>query len=166
MKVTQILAISTLALAAGAVLADEVPGAPLTRAEVRQQVLDARANGTLAHAGEVGPEEMTPYKRQILAPSTLTRAQEKVDVLQARAAHALAHTGSVAPEEEMESARANPSTSTLTRGEVKAEVLQARADGTLIPAGQGEYSQTDGAAVHMAHAAKTQSQRVAARATN
>ena len=139
MKAKQLFfAVTALALASGAVLAQDV--APLTRAEVKQQVLDARANGTLRHAGDAAPEEMTPYKAQIEARSTLSRAQENAAVLQARADHELAHTGSVAPEEDMEYAQAHPSTSTLTRAEVKEQVLEARADGTLIPAGQGEFA--------------------------
>jgi hypothetical protein len=138
MKVKQLLALTALTVAAGAVLADDAP--PLAREQVRQSVLDARANGTLRHAGDTGPEEMTPYKAQLATPSTITRGQEKAGVLQARAAGTLAHAGSVAPEEEMEFAQAHPSTSTLTRAEVKAEVLEARANGTLIPAGEGEYS--------------------------
>jgi hypothetical protein len=138
MKSKQLSALCALALATGAVFAREA--APLTRAEVNQQVLDARANGTLRHAGETGPEEMTPYKAQVEARSTLTRAQENAAVLRARAAHELAHAGSVAPEEEMEYAQAHPSTSTLTRAEVRDQVLEARANGTLIPAGQGEYA--------------------------
>ena len=140
MKVKQLFALTALTLAAGAVLAQEAPGTPLTRAEVEQSVLDARANGTLLHAGDAGPEETTQYKAQLASPSTVTRSQEKASVLQARAANALAHTGSVGPEEEMEFVQAHPSTSTLTRAEVKAEVLEARANGTLIPAGEGEYS--------------------------
>jgi len=138
MKAKQLFTIAALALASGAVFAQEA--APLTRAEVAQQVLDARANGTLRHAGDAAPEEMTPYKAQIEARSTLSRAQENAAVLQARADHELAHTGSVAPEEDMEYAQAHPSTSTLTRADVKEQVLEARADGTLIPAGQGEFA--------------------------
>jgi hypothetical protein len=140
MNAKQLLALTALTLAAGAALADDATGTPLTRAEVVQSLLDARANGTLRHAGEIGPEETTPYKAQIAAPSTLTRVQENASVLQARATGTLAHAGGIAPEEEMEYARAHPSTSTLSRADVKAEVLEARADGTLIPAGQGEYS--------------------------
>jgi hypothetical protein len=155
MKVKQLFALSALALATGAVLAQEAPVQPLTRAEVRQQVLDARADGTLRHAGETGPEEMTPYKAQIQARSTLTRGQENRAVLQARSAGQLAHTGSVAPEEEMEFARAHPSTSTLTRAEVKEQVLEARADGTLIPAGQGEFADATRAYAPTAFAVKT-----------
>ena len=68
------------------------------------------------------------------------RGQEKAIVQQARAAGQLAHAGDVAPEEEMKYAQAHPSTSTLTRAEVKEQVLEARANGTLIPAGEGEFS--------------------------
>jgi len=140
MKVRQLFAVTALTLAAGAVLAQEASDTPLTRDEVRQSVLDARANGTLIHAGDAGPEETTQFKAQLASPSPVTRSQEKASVLQVRAANALAHTGSVGPEEEMEFAQAHPSTSTLTRAEVKAEALDARANGTLIPAGEGEYS--------------------------
>ena len=164
MTIKQLFALSALALATGAVLAQEAPAAPLTRAQVRQQVLDARANGTLAHTGDVGPEEMTPYKAQIEAPSTLTRAQESAAVLQARAAHQLAHTGSVAPEEDMQYALAHPSTSTLTRADVKEQVLEARANGTLIPAGEAEYSDASPATAHQAYARRGQvTQQMAAR---
>lgn len=69
-------------------------------------------------------------------------------MLRARAAHQLAHAGSVAPEEEMAYAQAHPSISTLTRAEVKQQVLEARANGTLIPAGQGEYADVPGEARH------------------
>ena len=82
------------------------------------------------------------------APPTLTRAEAKNAVLQARAAHQLAHAGAVAPEEEMAYARAHPSTSTLTRAEVRQQVREARANGTLIPAGQGEYADLPGKARH------------------
>jgi hypothetical protein len=164
MFINQLLALTALTLATGAVLAQEAPAAPLTRAQVRQQVLDARANGTLRHAGEAGPEEMTPYKAQVEAPSTLTRARENAAVLQARASHQLAHTGSVAPEEETEYARAHPSTSTLARADVKEQVLQARANGTLIPAGQAEYSDSPPVTVHPAYARQGQvTQEMAAR---
>jgi hypothetical protein len=40
----------------------------------------------------------------------------------------------------MEYAQAHPATSTLTRADVKEQVLEARANGTLIPAGQGEFA--------------------------
>ena len=115
MKAKHIFTVAAFALAASAAFAQQA--APLTRAEVKQQVLAARANGTLSHAGEAGPEEMTLYRAQVEAPPTLTRAERKNAVLQARAANQLAHAGAVAPEEEMAYARAHPSTSTLTRAE-------------------------------------------------
>ena len=139
MNATRFFATAALTLAAGAALADEAPAAPLTRAEVAQSVLDARANGTLRHAGDIAPEEQTQARQELAAPSSVTRAQESSNVLQARAAGALAHTGSAAPEDDMRFAQAHPSISTLTRAEVKADVLEARANGTLTPAGEAEY---------------------------
>jgi hypothetical protein len=146
MKANQIVTITALVLVAGGAFAQEA--APVSRADVKQQVLAARANGTLRHAGEAGPEEMTPYRAEVEAPATLTRAEGKNGVLQARAAHQLAHAGAVAPEEEMRYAQAHPSTSTLTRFEVKQQVLEARANGTLIPAGQGEIGGVPARAGH------------------
>ena len=96
MKAKQIFTITALALAAAGAFAQQA--APASRAEVKQEVLAARANGTLRHAGEAGPEEMTPYRAQVEAASTLTRAEGKNAVQQARAAHQLAHAGAVAPE--------------------------------------------------------------------
>jgi hypothetical protein len=142
MKAKQIFTIAAVAFAAGGAIAQQA--APLSRADVRQEVLAARAIGTLRHAGEAGPEEMTPYKSQVEAAPTLTRAEARNAVREARAAHQLAHAGAVAPEEEMRYARAHPSNSTLTRAEVRQQVREARANGTLIPAGQGEYAGATG----------------------
>ena len=139
MNVKQIVALTALALATGAAIAQDAAGPSLTRAEVRQSVLDARAAGRLAHAGTVAPEEEMRNAQAHPSTSTLTRAEQEVNVRQARAAGQLAHTGAAAPEEEMKYARAHPSTSTLTRREVKAEVMEARANGMLIPAGEGGY---------------------------
>ena len=138
MKAKQLLTLAALSLAAGVVLADEAPGAPLTRAQVAQSVLAARAAGSLTPAGEAydGP----PAQAVAGTPSELTRAARKADVMQARSAGTLPHAGSVAPEEEMAYAQAHPSRSTLTRAEVNAEVLQARANDQLVPAGEAEYS--------------------------
>ena len=73
MKTKQVFSVAAFALAASAAFAQQA--APLTRAEVKQQVFAARANGTLRHAGEAGPEEMTPYKAQVESTPTLTRAE-------------------------------------------------------------------------------------------
>jgi hypothetical protein len=143
MKFNQLFALAAIALSCGAVSAQQAsvtPATPLTRAQVRQSVLEARLAGRLAHTGSVAPEEEMKAARAHPSSSTLTRAEQGDSVRQARAAGRLAHAGSVAPEEEMMLARAHPSTSTLSRAEVKSEVIEARANGTLIPAGEGGYA--------------------------
>jgi hypothetical protein len=152
MKIKPLVAFGTLALAAGAALAQQAGTVPLSREEVRRQVLEARANGTLSHAGDAAPEEWTEYRAQLDAPSTLTRADLKAVVRQARAAGELAHAGPVAPEEEIKYARAHPWTPTLTRAEVKQAVLEARASGTLIPAGEGAFADGPLVARHTTYA--------------
>ena len=138
MKVEQLFTLAALALAGTAVLADEAPGAPLTRAEVAQSVLAARAAGELAPAG---PAYDGPPARVAAGTSPqLTRSAAKAEVLQARAAGTLPHAGSVAPEEEMAYVQSHPSVSILTRAQVEGEVLQARAHDQLVPAGEAEYS--------------------------
>jgi hypothetical protein len=130
--------LAALVLANGAVLAQSTGNAPLTREDVVQQVLKARVDSVLGHAGEFGPEETT-YKAQIEAAPTLTRAQVHAAVLRARAARELAHAGSVGPEEEMAHARAHPWTSALTRADVQQQVREALADGSLSPGNAGRY---------------------------
>ena len=137
MKVHRICTIAAVALAATGAFAEQA--SPVTRQQVRQEVLAARANGTLAHAGDAAPEERTAYKAQVEAPSTLTRAEAQKAVLEARARHQLAHAGTIAPEEEMAHARAHPSTSTVARADVGRQVREARASGTLLPAGEGSF---------------------------
>jgi hypothetical protein len=157
MKVKQLFALSALALATGAVLAQE---APVTRAEVVQSVLAARAAGTLIPAGQ----GVTPgYPRAGAPVSSLTRAQVKSDVAQARADGELVPAGNGTLGDETY-ARAVAAPSTLARDQVKDEVLQARADGTLIPAGQGEFAGPESGAVHLArHATPATSQTAAIR---
>ena len=162
MQVKQLFALTAMALAGSAVLADEAPGAPLTRAEVVQSVLAARAAGTLVPAGESGYLEAP---QAAVAASGRTKAEVRAEVLQARADGTLRHAGEVAPEELMADARAHPSTSTLTRAEVKAEVLQARANGTLVPAGEGELA-VAGPARGITYAVAPSSQRFASRGAN
>jgi hypothetical protein len=161
MQVKQLFALTALALAAGAVLADQA-AVPLTRAEVEQSVLAARAAGTLMPAGEGDyPDNM----HIDAAPSGRTRAQARAEVLQARAEGTLRHAGEEDPEELMAYDQKHPSTSLLTRAEVKAEVLQARADGELIPAGEGEYPGAE-PATQTARVAATPGQTVASRGAN
>lgn len=132
------VALALVATAASA-FADQSANPALTRAQVVQSVLDARASGTLRHAGEAGPEEYMEYARAHPYKSSLTRLDEKTAVLAARSDGTLRHAGQTAPEELMEYSRAHPSQSTLTRAQVDAQVLQARAAGTLVPAGEGAY---------------------------
>jgi hypothetical protein len=85
MQVKQLIALSALAVAASAALADDPTPEPkltvstLTRAEVKGDVLQARARGELLAAGE---EELVAAAP---ARSTLSRAAVKAEVLQARA---------------------------------------------------------------------------------
>ena len=135
MKVRQLFALTALALAGTAVLADEAPGAPLTRAEVVQSVLAARAAGTLMPAG--GSNYAPGYpKAGDPTTSGLTRAQEEAQVLQARADGTLLAAGDADPGYP----KASDTRSTLARSQVKAEVLQARANGELVATGEAaEY---------------------------
>jgi len=139
MKVKQFFAFTALALAGSAVFADQAPTAPLTRAEVAQSVLAARADGTLIPAGE--DAEGAWYSPADAAPSTLTRAQVQAEVRQARADGTLIPAGAAADEDLLAGAvgrAAAGTSSTLTRAQVKAEVLHARAEGELMPAGEAE----------------------------
>ena len=92
---------------------------PLTRAQVRAEVLQARANGTMPASGD-GDVVMVK-----LSPSTLTRAAVKADYLQAQKDGTLPNWGDATP------IQAVSAPSTLTRAAVKAEYLQAKKDGTL-----------------------------------
>jgi hypothetical protein len=139
MSTKHFLVVASVAAISFCAFADQSSGVSPTRAEVIQSVLDARADGTLRHAGEQAPEEAMAYAQAHPMRSNLTRAQEKRTVLAARSDGTLRHAGSTAPEEVMEYAQAHPSNSALTRAEVTARVLQARAAGTLVPAGEGAY---------------------------
>src|SRR5689334_2550104 len=85
MQIKQLIALRALALTGTAVLADDITPEPApfistrTRAEVKAEVLQARARGELLAAGE---EELVAATA---TRSTLTRAAVKAEVLQARA---------------------------------------------------------------------------------
>lgn len=133
MQAKQWFAISAIALATSAALADQPDSsAPLTRAEVRQSVLAARAAGDLVPAGEA---EDYPHA-QTSTPSTLTRSQVREEVIEARAAGQLIPAGE--GDDEF-FARSEPNiASSLTRADVKTATRQARDAGELIPAGEGD----------------------------
>ena len=112
--------ISTLALA------DEAPGARLTRAQVSAELAQAVANGTLRRTDYDDVAEA----RLPAGVSGISRAQVAVEMAGAKAARKTL----VGPQANRSY---NPfgteirKTSTLTRAEVRADVLQAAADGTL-----------------------------------
>ena len=130
MKAT-FLVVGTLALAVSSAFAAPPPDSaqPLTRAEVRQSVLAARAAGELKPAGAAydGPP---PYSNT--EPSDLTRSEARSDVIVARNLRRLTPAGEGAAY----SLPPTP-TSTRVRAEVKRQTLQARAAGALVPAGEG-----------------------------
>jgi hypothetical protein len=129
MKVKQVFAVGLLALTTGAVFAQQ---APLSRAQVVQSVLAARAAGTLMPAGAADAD----IDEAAGGPSTTSRAAVKAEVQQARADGSLSVAGDRFP-----SSKAYHQSlfapSTVTRDQVKEQVQEARADGALPPAGRG-----------------------------
>jgi hypothetical protein len=132
MKIRQTLALTTLFLAASAALAGQATdnNKPLTRAEVRQSVIEARNDGELLPAGDAAE-----YPRpQATTPSTLTRSEVRHEVLKARADDELIPAGE-GDDEFFE--RSEPmSVSVLSRADVERATLKARNAGELLPAGQ------------------------------
>lgn len=141
MQTKSLIAAAALALVAGASFADTLPAdRPLTRAEVQQSVLQARASGELRPAGEAGDDPFVPLN----ARSNVTRADVERQVAAARAAGQLTPAG-----QGYDVTVATLGTaSQTTRAALRAEVLQARADGTLAPAGQASGDEGE----HYAHA--------------
>jgi len=133
MQVKQWFTFSAIALATSAALAGQPDsGAPLSRAEVKQSVLAARAAGDLLPAGEAAD-----YSRaEPSTPSALTRGQVRREVLEARAAGQLIPAGD--GEDEFFARSEFNTGSSLTRADVKAATRQARDAGELIPAGEGD----------------------------
>jgi hypothetical protein len=133
MKVNRWFAATALTIAAGAALAGQPDGnAPMTRAEVRQSVLAARAAGELVPTGDAAD-----YPRdQESAPSTITRSEVRHEVIEARAAGELIPAGD-AGDEVVD--HAEPSArSSLTRDDVRTATLRARDAGELLPAGDAD----------------------------
>ena len=133
MQFKQWAALSAVAFATGAVMAAEGAdaSAALTRAQVAQSVLQARAAGQLRPAGDAADFQRAPT----LAAATVSRDQVRRDVIAARASGALEPAGEAAgfaPDR-----LAYTTASVVTRADVKAQTLRARADGELAPAGEG-----------------------------
>jgi hypothetical protein len=121
-------------IAAGAALADE---GPLTRAEVRNEVLAARAAGTLMPAGQgAEPGYVTP------GPSIVARSQVKLEARQvyatkAQSIHEFESAGNSL--QALDYARQAAAPSTITRTEMKAATLAARSQGESMGAGEEGY---------------------------
>ena len=135
MNVKKILALSALSIAAGAALADE--GA-LTRNQVADDVVEARAAGTLVPAGE---RALPAYATA--TTSTVTREQVKAEASQVYAAKQRAtaeyeSAGNSATA--LDYARQVSAPSGITRAERKETTLAARANGELMGAGERAYA--------------------------
>ena len=146
-----IVSLAALIAMAGSAFAAELPpsSAPLTREQVRQSVIAARAAGQLQAAGPAydGP---APYDKNA-AYSQYTRAEVRHEVAVARADGQLAPAG-----EAGDNVFTLPpsATSTVARATVKAETLQARADGELVPAGEDVDGAATARSVRTASASK------------
>jgi hypothetical protein len=135
MQVKQLFALGAIAFAASAVMADELPSnsAPLTRNQVVQSVLAARASGQLRPTGAAGDQPQA-WIAQPASASRLARGTVENEVITARASGELRPAGE-AGDEPMGWSPTDTS-SRVSRAQVVAETLQARANGELIPAGE------------------------------
>lgn len=125
MKATRTLtsAIVAASLAAAAFTVTAGEAQPISRAEVKVLVLQARADGTLMR-GEAAPYAMAT------SGSQLSRKEVRDEVMIARASGEMMPAGEGrAPEV--------ASSSMLARAEVREEVREARMRGELMPAGEG-----------------------------
>jgi Domain of unknown function (DUF4148) len=135
MNIKKILALSALSLAAGAVLADE---SALTRAQVGDGVIEARASGMLVPAGE---RSLPSYATA--TTSTVTREQVKAEASKVYAAkqRAIAEYESAANSvTALDYARQVSAPSGITSAERKETTLAARAHGELMGAGERAYA--------------------------
>jgi hypothetical protein len=138
MKLQNLIAIGIIAFATNAAMADPAAdaatdnNAPLTRAQVKQELRRARDVGELTATGDSADY---PHQ-QIPGNSTLTRSDVRHEVLVARA------SGELIPAGEGDDAFVARSTDTvassLTRADVKTATLRARDAGQLVPAGEGD----------------------------
>ena len=121
MNTRNLFAVSLLAAVTGTAFAQ----GDLSRAQVNQEVLAARAAGQLVPAGERG---LLVVNNQ---PSTRSLADVRSEVLAAR------RDGDLVPAGQGPVDVRPTLASDTTRFAVKSDVRRARADGELIPAGEG-----------------------------
>ena len=100
--------------------------APTTRADVKAQVLQARAAGELRPAGEAS--EPMAYR---FGPSTRSRADVRAEVVLARL------QGDLVPAGQGTESHDATGPSVLARAAVRADTVQARLQGELTPSGEG-----------------------------
>jgi hypothetical protein len=134
MNLKQVISLSALALAAGAALADE---GPLTRAEVRNDVLAARAAGTLMPAGQGAEPGYVSSGPSIVARSQIKLEARQVYATKARSIHEFESAGNNL--QALDYARQAAAPSTITRTEMKSATLAARSQGELMGAGEEGY---------------------------
>ena len=109
--------IAALLLAITALVSGTAAAEGLTRAQVRAEVLAARAAGTLSSGGE-------GYQANVFTPSTRSRADVQADLAAARAA-GTQFEGEAYP-------GPFPAAQPVARADVRADLAAARAAGTLV----------------------------------
>lgn len=132
---------ATFAAAASVALAAS-DSAPVMRADVKAQVLDARARGELARPGEA----MQAFPFAATGASTLTRQRVRDDTLAARA------LGELIPAGQGGSRFVAPVGMAMARADVRADVRQANLDGKLARAGEAMGAAGPGGRAHMSRA--------------
>ena len=132
---------ATLAAAASVALAAN-ESEPMSRAEVKRQVLQARADGELARAGEA----MRSFPLAATSGSTLSRQRVREDTLVARA------LGQLVPAGQGGSAFVMPVGMPMARADVRDGVRQANLNGQLARAGEAMGPADHAPRAHMSRA--------------
>ena len=143
MRALRVVSISILAAtiaATASVAFAATDSQPAMRAEVKRQVLQARADGQLARAGEA----MQSYPFAVAAESTMSRQQVREETRIARS------LGELIPAGQGGSAFVAPVGMPMARADVKDSVRQANLNGELARA--GEAMGPAGTRAHMSRA--------------
>jgi Domain of unknown function (DUF4148) len=135
MNLKQAFTLSALALAAGVALAGE---SPLTRDGVRNDVIAARAAGTLMPAGEGAEPGYVTTTAPIVARAQIKSEARQVYATKARAIPEYESAGNNL--QALDYARQVKAPATITRSERKEATLAARSHGELMGAGEAGYA--------------------------
>ena len=133
---------ATLAAATSVALADNESQAMVQRADVKAQVLQARANGELLRPGEA----MQSFSLGSTTGSTLSRRRVRDDTLVARA------LGQLVPAGQGGSAFVIPVGMPMARADVRESVRQANLNGELARAGEAMGPVESATRAHMSRA--------------